>query len=316
MVGKLSRDDMFSPSICPIVFGVSPYMNRNEILKQCIDAKHGKNVRTEQTTQQRVGDLLEPLILQETAEMLGLSNLEKDHTTPVHHPTLPIQGSLDGTAFAKNVIIQPTDDIMTQDGRPIVLQGKGVLESKSTAASPTDIPPEWRGVMQTKCLMSCLDYDWGVVSVLYRSTLLKLYVFRRDFEFEKQLADVALDFDRRVKEEDYYPPVTNVEAAVAFSSVEPDKIVNMDNDLITTATESYLLAKEQIKKYTDLANKSMLTIQNFMQNAEKGTHPKYEYKWGSRTYKAQPEKIIPAKESYTTRNKSVTIKELNDSWTN
>lgn len=31
--------------------------------------------------------------------------------------------------------------------------------------------------------------------------------------------------------------------------------------------------------------------------------------WGSRSYKAQPEKIVPAKEAYTIRSKTLSIKE-------
>jgi hypothetical protein len=37
---------------------------------------------------------------------------------------------------------------------------------------------------------------------------------------------------------------------------------------------------------------------------------KYFIKWPSRTYKAQPEKVVPAKPERTMRSKTLTIKEI------
>jgi hypothetical protein len=39
---------------------------------------------------------------------------------------------------------------------------------------------------------------------------------------------------------------------------------------------------------------------------------RYQVKWGSKSYKAQPEKIIPAKDAYTVRNKTIQVKRLED----
>ena len=52
-------------------------------------------------------------------------------------------------------------------------------------------------------------------------------------------------------------------------------------------------------------------------NAKKGSitrgeHEKTTYivNWGSRTYKPQPERVVPAKDGYTARNKTISIKEV------
>jgi len=69
---------------------------------------------------------------------------------------------------------------------------------------------------------------------------------------------------------------------------------------------------EQMKLLKDLKDKATLEIQNKMGKATVGTHDRWQVKWGSKSYKAQPEKIIPAKDAYTVRNKTVQVKRLQD----
>jgi predicted phage-related endonuclease len=261
-----------------------------------------------------MGDKLEPLILQLTAEELGLSNLVTDITTPVQHESLPLMGSLDGTAYADNLIIKPDNEtIFTEDGEPICLSGKGVLESKATATfAPDDgIPADYRGVLQCKGLMACTEYDWAVVAVLYRSTMLQLYVMRRDFAFERELETVITDFDQRIATGEFYPPTTSSDAARIHAEADPELAYEFSDDdeqLFRTITH----VDEQMKLLKDLKDKATLEIQNKMGKATVGTHDRWQVKWGSKSYKAQPEKIIPAKDAYTVRNKTVQVKRLED----
>jgi len=314
MVGKLTKDSMASCSILPVIFNKSPYQTPNEALDRCIRARKGENVRTEQTVIQKMGDKLEPLILQLTAEELGLSNLVTDITTPVQHEALPLMGSIDGTAYADNLTIVPDGEtIFTEDGQPVVLQGKGILESKATAFfAPDDgIPDDYRGVLQCKGLMSCCEYDWAVVAVLYRSTMLQLYVMRRDFAFERELETVITDFDRRIANEEYYPPTTSSDAAKVFENTDPELVHEFDDNdetLFTTIEH----CNEQIKLLQTMKDEATLEIQKKMGKATIGTHDRWQVKWGSVSYKAQPEKIVPAKDAYTVRNKSIKIKRLED----
>jgi hypothetical protein len=158
MVGKLTKDSMASCSILPVIFNKSPYQTPNEALDRCIRARKGENVRTEQSVIQKMGDKLEPLILQLCAEELGLSNLVTDITTPVQHESLPLMGSIDGTAYADNLTIVPDGEtIFTEDGEPVVLQGKGILESKATAVYPPEdgIPADYRGVSFNHVAVVC-----------------------------------------------------------------------------------------------------------------------------------------------------------------
>jgi len=47
-----------------------------------------------------------------------------------------------------------------------------------------------------------------------------------------------------------------------------------------------------------------------LQDKPVGIAGKYKINWGMRNYKAQPEKITPAKEAYSVRQSTLTIKEL------
>jgi len=266
MVGKLTKDSMASCSILPVIFNKSPYQTPNEALDRCIRARKGEDVRTEQNMIQKMGDKLEPLILQLCAEELGLYNLDTNITTPVQHESLPLMGSLDGTAYADNLIIKPDNEtIFTEDGEPIVLQGKGILESKATAVYPPEdgIPADYRGVLQCKGLMSATGYDWAVVAVLYRSTMLQLYVMRRDFAFERELETVITDFDRRIANEEYYPPTTSSDAARVHAEADPElahEFSDDDEQLFRTIVH----VDEQMKMLQELKAKATLEIQNKM----------------------------------------------------
>jgi hypothetical protein len=263
---------------------------------------------------QKMGDKLEPLILQLCAEELGLSNLVTDITTPVQHESLPLMGSLDGTAYADNLTIVPDGEtIFTEDGQPMVLQGKGILESKATAVYPSEdgTPADYRGVLQCKGLMACTEYDWAVVAVLYRSTMLQLYVMRRDFAFERELETVITDFDNRIVHKDYYPPTTSSDASRVYAQTDEEAVYEFgdtDEDLFKTIQH----CNEQTKLLQTMKDKATLEIQKKMGKATVGTHDRWQVKWGSKSYKAQPEKIIPAKDAYTVRNKTIQVKRLED----
>ena len=71
--------------------------------------------------------------------------------------------------------------------------------------------------------------------------------------------------------------------------------------------KTILNGKEQVKSINSTITQAEIRLQEIMGNASIGHNKNYTIKWGSRTYKAQPEKVIPAKEGYTVRNKSVAI---------
>ena len=155
--------------------------------------------------------------------------------------------------------------------------------------------------------MAITQYSWAMISTLHSSTLPKICVYQRDFAFERDLKETILDFERRLKEKDYYPPVTHSDTQIMFPVAEKDKAIDLDTDEVTNLCKTILNGKEQVKSINSTITQAEIRLQEIMGNASIGHNKNYTIKWGSRTYKAQPEKVIPAKDGYTVRNKSVAI---------
>jgi hypothetical protein len=141
MVGKLTSNLMCSCSILPYVMGLSPYKTPNEQLLEMWAHKEGKGKEWEGNESTHFGNVLEPVVLTEGCNRLGLIP-ELDITEPVVHPTLPLAASLDGRADGKSMTVHhdPSKGIYVVGNDRIVLDGIGVLESKVTRSRPEDFP--------------------------------------------------------------------------------------------------------------------------------------------------------------------------------
>ena len=315
-LGKLSSDKHASCSGIPVLFGVSPYETKNENLKSRIDARAGQNVRTDKNNMPiEVGNLLEKPLIEVTAEKLGLTNVETSIKQAVQHLEFPLEGSIDGTAYAQNNILKPDNQLIyTEDDQDILLDGKGIIEIKTTRqiAEPDGKPPLWRGVLQTKALCAICGYDWGVVSTLHNTNDFKMFLLRRDFAFERELKDIITDFERRIKEQDWYAPQVLPDLQIMHPVSEQTE-ADLNDDDCSFHLDRITDNKEKIKLLNDEIEKSQIYIQTKMGNAEIGTNDRYKVTWGSTTYKPQPEKVVPAKEGYTIRRKTATVKKLEES---
>jgi len=313
--GKFSNDKHASCSGLPALFGESSYETRNEYMQSRLDARAGKNIRSEKGVAAEMGDRLEMPILQLAVDKLGLKNFQHDIPYAVSHEEYPLEGSIDGIAYAKNIVIKPDNDIIyTEDDEEVLLDGKGILEAKATALMPEvdSKPPLHRGVLQVKALMAITGYSWAAISTLHRTTMPKICVYRRDFAFEKQLKEVILDFERRLKEKDYYPPVTLKDTQIIYSKPNKESLLDLDTEEVTSLCDQITSCEDQIKNLNEIITKGKIRLQELMGNSTKATSSKYNLDWGTITYKDQPEKIIPAKEGYTIRKKTVTIRKIKD----
>ena len=317
MVGKITPDDKCTCSnLFYILGGESKWSTPNKVLDQCIRAKNGENVRTPQNSVQEVGDALEGIVAQLAAKRLGLTNLDTDITIPVKHESLPLWGSVDATATAANLTIAPDEElgIFTETGEPMVLQGKGVIEIKCTADFPTDDgkPQAWRGLIQAKGQMACMngDADWAVIATLYRSTLLQIFVMRRDFQFEREMAEKILDFDRRIIAEDYFPAFSLADTELLYRDVTHDKLVDLD-ELAITYVEQIMNADDTIKSANRIKEKANTQLQEMMKDAQYGRVKNYQVTWGTTTRKSKMVSV-PLDEPETKRNKTVRIKVVKD----
>jgi hypothetical protein len=323
MVGKKSKDDQASYSILPSIAGVSPYKNatRSSALSKCIRAKNGEDVRGEQNLTMFMGDLLENTLLDHAVKTLKLVNADLEVDYAVKHPELPIEGSMDGIAFAgldHIVKHDPANGVYVMGSDQAKMSGKVVLECKCTRDYPELEPPLWRGRMQMQGLMDAVDAKWGVLVVLYQSTDLRMFVYHRDEVMVKEIHKLVKDFDRRIREEDPFPPVNPVDALSYWDqAIENEVPLQLEEDA-EDHIELINLADSALKKWTSVKEESTAKLMAMLKDntlgecwSEKGSERVcYQVRWSMLNRKATEERIIPAKEAYSVRLKTLKIKEV------
>ena len=68
--------------------------------------------------------------------------------------------------------------------------------------------------------------------------------------------------------------------------------------------------KAEIDSRSELINQMETQLKELLQDKPVGIAGNYKVSWPMRSYKAQPEKVTPAKEAYTVRQSTLTIKKL------
>jgi hypothetical protein len=182
-----------------------------------------------------------------------------------------------------------------------------------TSYAPEDSPPLHRGPLQLQGQMICTGKSWGAIATLYRGTELRIFVFDRHPGTVQAIVAAASDFARRLDVfrdtgvSEWYPLESAEDGARTYGKVEKETI-----DLGDDAAQWV----DQLKKAAELqeqadAMKEVATthLMDQMGKAEQARVGPYLVTWGSRSYKAQPEKITPAKDAYTIRSKTLSIKE-------
>jgi len=307
-IGKITRDDYCTHSLVPYLFDKGHFKSKQEVLNDCIRARHGESIRTPQTLRQRTGDVLEKPLIQECMKRLGIDNYEDRITEKVIHPMLPLEGSLDGMAYPEKLTIKEDKEngIHTLDSSEVYLNGNTPIEVKCTSIYPDDVPPDWLGVLQLKAAMSTTQAQAGILLILFQSTDLRTYVIPKDYEFEKELADKVIDFNRRIDEEDYYTPQVTNDAHIKYPNANDEtKILSEETSELLKQHEQ---TKEMIASLKEVNEKIQAQIMDEMGNASIGRTGDWIVQWKMRKYKAQPEKIVPPKDAYEIRSKTLTIK--------
>ena len=307
-IGKITRDDYCTHSLVPYLFDAGHFKTKQEVLNDCIRARHGESIRTPQTLRQRTGDVLEKPLIQECMKRLGIDKYEDKVTEKVVHPILPLEGSLDGMAYPENITIREDieNGLHTLDSTEVYLNGNVPIEVKCTSIYPDDVPPDWLGVLQLKAAMCTTQAKAGILIILYQSTDLRIYVIPKDYEFEKELEEKVMDFNRRIDEEDYYTPQVTIDAYIKYPVAE-DEIKILPEDTVEFIKQLEQ-TNDMIKNLGAMKEKLSAHIMDQMGNASVGRTGEYVINWKMRKYKAQPERVVPAKDAYEIRSKTLTIK--------
>ena len=302
MVGKLTWFRATSSITCALL-DRGRFFDKHECLKRAIQEKNGTLVDNYvQTNRQATGDLLEPVLIAEAARRLGITKLEAEVDYKIEHPTLPLEASLDGRCNAVNLQVShnPDEGIFLVGHEELILNGDIPIECKCSSDFPTvGEPPKYLGVDQLHTSMDILDSDYGILIVLYQSTDLRIYIYKKDEAFKGELADAVLDFNQRVDDENYYPPKKPEHAANIFDegNDENEKILSSEMvdliDTIQALKEAQKIAKEtEAELMTDLmmsmGNHSKARAANYI--LEWKTLPAKKEQVKEVTYKAAPER--------------------------
>ena len=86
-------------------------------------------------------------------------------------------------------------------------------------------------------------------------------------------------------------------------------IINLDKSLAIYAKQSMECDRviKEAKKHKEMC---MEKLKDAMGNHTHARLKNFNLNWGLINYKAQPEKVIPAKDAYSIRKKTITIKEF------
>ncbi len=316
MSGKLTPDYMMSASRLPALLGLSRYQTPNDELQYSINASRGLPREDKQNEAMAWGDRIERLILQETAKRLELLELSTEFDSAFFHKTLPLACSLDGWAHGRGQKIRTDMDagiiVVGQD--EIMLDGYGVLEAKLTAVSPEEMPALYRGPVQLQAQMDIMQARWGAVAVLYQGTVLRIFLFEPHKQTLETIKTAVLEFQNKIEkykatgEIDYYPPANSKDADRMYPAADEAAVVNLPGRAEQLA-DQILAANADIKEAEGKRSEAETELKAMLGQASKGTVGRFEIRWPMRSYKAQPEKVVPAKDAYSIRQSTLSIKE-------
>lgn len=318
MVGKLTSDSKLSGSMAPVLMNQShpTYgMSRNDLMARVLNAQGRGNYSTEQFSGNEAayfGNEFEEKIITEAAGRLGIDEFNTDVTEVYHYEDL-FSVSLDGILKNTSLALQASDGCILMDGsQAMILEGDGICEAKLTSAPYSEVPPPYRGPWQLQMQMMCYGASWGVIATLYQGVRLVLNVYQKDEQMQQQMIEAAKDFYARLDGPDWYPAMDGADAARTWQKGESD-LPEIDLEPISETVIKYMDAKRAAKAADNYAKSLEPRIMEHMALHEKAFlkdetgETMVEIKWPTRAYKAQPEKITPAKPARVERQKSITI---------
>lgn len=316
MAGKLTDDKAMSASRLPGLMGFSKYSTPNDELQFSINAIDGKERPDIGNEAMGWGNTLEPVILIEAAKRLGITDYDTQIGQAYTHNAVALSCSLDGIGFGlgQEVFTDPDKGIYVVGQDSIVLNGPGVLEAKLTKMMPEDVPHLARGPIQLQGQMLITGHKWGAVCVLYQGIELRVFLFAPHHETQKEIIKAVLAFEHKLQTYrdsgaiDWYPPETSKEMDRIYPTAATKEEVELDSTVAELA-QVIVNNKAAIRMAEAGIDQAEKKIKEALGQAERGRAGQYVISWPMRNYKAAPERLVPAKEAYSIRQSTLTIKE-------
>ena len=316
MAGKLTDDREMSASRLPGLMGFSRYSTPNDELQFSINAIDGKERPDIGNEAMGWGNTLEPVILQQAAQRLGIEEFNVNITEPYKHRAFALQCSLDGIGhgIGQEITSDPEKGIFVVGQDSIVLDGPGVLEAKLTKTMPEETPHLARGPIQLQGQMLVTGHKWGAVCVLYQGIELRVFLFAPHRETQAAIIKAVQDFETRLDTYretgaiEWYPPASSKELDRIFPNAIKDEVELPPN--VADLAKAIMANKAAIRAAEAGIEEAEKTIKEQLGQAEKGRAGDFVISWPMRNYKAQSERLVPAKEAYSVRQSTLSIKEV------
>ena len=317
MAGKLTDDKSMSASRLPGLMGFSKYSTPNDELQFSINAIDGKERPDIGNEAMGWGNTLEPVILEEAANRLGLIDVDTQINKAFTHEVIPLSCSLDGVGHGngQEITSDPDNGIYVVGQDSIILDGPGVLEAKLTKTMPEDVPHLARGPIQLQGQMLVTGHKWGAVCVLYQGIELRVFLFAAHKDTQAAIARAVHDFQDKLDkytstaEIDWYPPASSRELDRIYPTAANREEVELGQTVAELA-RGILENKAAIRAAEASIETAEKLIKQELGQSERGRVGQYVISWPMRNYKATAERLVPGKAAYSIRQSSITIKEL------
>ena len=317
MAGKLTDDREMSASRLPGLMGFSKYSSPNDELQFSINAIDGKERPDIGNEAMGWGNTLEPVILTEAAKRLGIEQFDTQIGQAYTHRSFALSCSLDGVGYGigQEIFTDPDKGLYVVGQDSIVLSGPGVLEAKLTKTMPEDVPHLARGPIQLQGQMLVTGHKWGAVCVLYQGIELRVFLFGPHYDTQKEIIKAVLVFENKLQTYrdsgaiDWYPPASSKELDRIYPMAATKEEVELDAKVADLAA-GIVANKAAIRAAEASIETAEKLIKEQLGQAERGRAGQFVINWPMRNYKAQAERLIPAKEPYSVRQSTLSIKEL------
>ena len=153
--------------------------------------------------------------------------------------------------------------------------------------------PRTDQLIQLQTQLLCSGFKWGIIAVFGKAQKLKLVPFEADQDIFNQIMEKVNEFWQKVDLDEPYPPLDN----------GPTSIINIDHldikESLIGVAEDWLMCDAEIKKWTKKKDEDQRLLQRIMEQneAEHAEVGDINISYPTITRKAQPEKIVPAKEA-------------------
>ena len=285
---------------------------RNQYLAEVISKRDGTWVEPEENPHAKITDDIEDMMRKILLrDHPGLSlDPDWDRNKPIISDRCNLGASCDDIMITNGPVV-----FTDPNGDQFTMEGKIILEYKSTVSSSTDLPL-YQGPLQVIGQMMCTELEQAVIMRWNKRTAkIEYFPMRWHQSTVNEIVDLVEDFWSRVEgkcDDPWFEPSNNADLELLYGDPSGETLDLDDDNDFKMALIDYKKADESIRINQEIKDAAQFKMQSIMKDSPTAIAGGHVITWGSRKYKAQPERIIPAKAAYEIRSKSIKVREIDD----